>query len=194
MQTFTCRGLPGSRARPAARFRQAQIPPASRQSRDRRVFHTQGPGHKSTHFVICVLSVHRLPHLPIFATSCHIPHFLVTVHDRELRHFCDEPVCPDPVWKPSEICRSGSGLGGSEPTSDGARRPQSAARYVWRRPEPQKCAGMLFKSWQSGLVVTPVLFRDIRPPSGARGMAFEKCYDWAKEHNRKMSRAKRPVL
>ena len=23
------------------------------------------------------------------------------VHDGELRHFCDDPVCPDPVWKPS---------------------------------------------------------------------------------------------
>ena len=44
------------------------------------------------------------------------------------------------------------------------------------------------------LVVPPVFFHEIRPPSGARGMAFEKCYDWAKESNRRMSLAKRPVL
>ena len=26
-------------------------------------------------------------------------HFPVKVHYGELRHFCDDPVCADPVWK-----------------------------------------------------------------------------------------------
>ena len=56
--------------------------------------------------------------------------------------------------------------------------------------------GMLVKSQQFGLglVVTPVLFHKIWSPSGARGMIFEKCYDLAKENNRRTSRVKRPVL
>ena len=45
-----------------------------------------------------------------------------------------------------------------------------------------------------GLVVTHVFFRRIWPPSGARGMTFEKCDDWAKASTRRMSRARRPVL
>ena len=29
------------------------------------------------------------------------------VDQGELRHFCDDPVCPDPVWKPSRFrCRA----------------------------------------------------------------------------------------
>ena len=37
-----------------------------------------------------------LPHLIIFATFC--PQAPMKVDYGELRHFCDEPVCPDPVW------------------------------------------------------------------------------------------------
>ena len=44
------------------------------------------------------------------------------------------------------------------------------------------------------LAATPVFFHEIRPPSGARGMTFDKFYDWAKENDWKMSRAKRPML
>ena len=49
-------------------------------------------GHKSIHVAICC---HMLN---IVATLR--PHFPLEVHGGELRHFfCDDPVCPDPVWK-----------------------------------------------------------------------------------------------
>ena len=44
---------------------------------------------KCAHVATCC---HSLPHV---ATCC--PYFPVTVHWRELRHFCDDPVCPDRV-------------------------------------------------------------------------------------------------
>jgi len=43
------------------------------------------------------------------------------------------------------------------------------------------------------VVVTPVFLYEVRPPSGARGTAFETCYVWAKERHRRMSRTKLPV-
>ena len=49
--------------------------------------------------------------------------------------------------------------------------------------------GMLVKSYHFGLVVPPVCFHKIWPPSGARGMTFAKCFDWAKENSGRMSRA-----
>ena len=45
-------------------------------------------------FVICCLSAHILPHTIYFATF--VP---MTVDQQEMRHFCDDPVCPDLVWK-----------------------------------------------------------------------------------------------
>ena len=32
------------------------------------------------------------------------------VHEGESRHFCDDPICPDPVWKPVRTCPD-EGLG-----------------------------------------------------------------------------------
>ena len=53
------------------------------------------------------LNAHVLPHCAIF---CHM--LLTFSHDnssycREVRHFCDDPVCSDPVWKLSTVvpCR-----------------------------------------------------------------------------------------
>ena len=52
-----------------------------------------------------------LPHAAIFCcmlqyfvTFC--PHCPVKVHKGESRHFCNDPVCPDPVWKPVTHVRS----------------------------------------------------------------------------------------
>ena len=40
---------------------------------------------------------HMWPHVDI---CCHILFtFFMKVHDGKLRRFCDDPVCPDPVWK-----------------------------------------------------------------------------------------------
>ena len=40
------------------------------------------------------LCAHTLPR------TAHIwPHLAMTVDYGKLRHFCDDPVCPDPVWK-----------------------------------------------------------------------------------------------
>ena len=49
----------------------------------------------------------RVARPPPFAIYCHrlqysgtiCPHFTTKVHQGELRKFCDDPVCPDPVWK-----------------------------------------------------------------------------------------------
>lgn len=53
------------------------------------------------------------------------------------------------------------------------------------------CNGMLFKSLHVGLVVPPV---SLFGASDACGITFEKCYDWAKENNRRTSRVKHPML
>ena len=54
------------------------------------------------HFVIVVLSAHMLPH-SVVATFCHmLAHFPMTVDSGELRHVCDDPVCPDQVGKLSK--------------------------------------------------------------------------------------------
>ena len=51
------------------------------------------------------------------------------------------------------------------------------------------CVGQVATFWRSR---NACLFsREIRSPSGA---PLGICYDWAKENNRRMSRAKRPVL
>ena len=49
-------------------------------------------------YTILYYTILMLPHvLSYVATFC--PHFPVVIHQGELRHFCDNPVCPDPVWK-----------------------------------------------------------------------------------------------
>ena len=46
-------------------------------------------------FAIVCLSVHILPQM--------LPHVAMRVDCWKLWHFCDDPVCPDPVWKLSTI-------------------------------------------------------------------------------------------
>ena len=52
-----------------------------------------------------LLNTHILPQIPyICATdTIHVAtdtmHFAMKVDFGNLRHFCDDPVCPDPVWK-----------------------------------------------------------------------------------------------
>ena len=49
----------------------------------------------------------QLPHLTSPALACHedhtcrhlMSHVATSVDYWKLRHFCDDPVCPDPVWK-----------------------------------------------------------------------------------------------
>ena len=53
-------------------------------------------GHKSPMLPYFASSAHALPH---FATSFFCLRFAMQVDYGELRHFCDDPVCPDPVWK-----------------------------------------------------------------------------------------------
>ena len=43
------------------------------------------------------------------ATCCNrLPYFPMKVDEGKSRHFCDDPVCPDPVWKPSREPRDGN--------------------------------------------------------------------------------------
>ena len=48
-----------------------------------------------------------LPYLFLVGTLCHryntfchiLPHIAMKVNYGKLRHFCDDPVCPAPIWK-----------------------------------------------------------------------------------------------
>ena len=50
-------------------------------------------------FAICCFSAHMLPQITIHVvTSCHIsPPSPMKIEHGALRHFCDDPVCPDPA-------------------------------------------------------------------------------------------------
>ena len=50
----------------------------------------------------CHILSHVATCLSYVATCC--PHFPMKVHYGKLRRFCDDPVCPDPVWKLSIEC------------------------------------------------------------------------------------------
>ena len=77
-------------------YRLNRLSPASRRGRDKHCFHTRGTN--PLHFAIVCFKV----------TCCHMlrtfcPHFPMNVHYRESRHFCEDPICPDPVWKLSRL-------------------------------------------------------------------------------------------
>lgn len=67
------------------------------------------------HFAICCFNCARVATfhhiLSHFGTCCHVlsyvvsfcTHVPVKIHSGELRHLCDDPVCPDPVWKLSNM-------------------------------------------------------------------------------------------
>ena len=84
------------RSRPSSRSserrsvrRETRGPPAFRRGRDRQGSH-RGAANPLHFAVVCFKCAH-------VDTCCHIlPHFLRKVDYGESRHFCDDPVCPDP--------------------------------------------------------------------------------------------------
>ena len=70
---------------------------------------TEGPRihHIVTYLIYAVLSASIWPHVAIFVTCCYVfPRFPMRVAYGKLRLICDDPVCPDPVWKPWTVCVS----------------------------------------------------------------------------------------
>ena len=49
-------------------------------------------------FCQCCLSAHGLPEIPYM-----LQHFAMKVDDGKLRHFSDDPVCPDLIWRLSRV-------------------------------------------------------------------------------------------
>ena len=91
---------PPESQKPAPRARRSQ---ASRRVRTNGVFTKGAQFLRFCHMLL--LSAHVLPHFPILCymlphVAAFCSHLTVKVHSRELRHFCDDPFVPTPVWKP----------------------------------------------------------------------------------------------
>ena len=111
VQERRMRNREAASALPSSRERRPSAPrysPISRRGWDKHGFHRRPICLYMLLYV--VLSAHSLPH---FVISCHsvlfiatcCPHFPVKIHQGALRHCCDDPVCPDPVWKLSSYAR-----------------------------------------------------------------------------------------
>ena len=125
-------------------------PSASRRGRDKVGFSQKG--HTSHTFCNICFQCARV------ATCCHIfvtfwPHIPATIHYGEWRRFCNDPVCPDPVWKlstgefPTDLgltergcvfsqapvlpCTSLSALVGAVPAKETLGNSDSATSRVW---------------------------------------------------------------
>ena len=87
-----------------------------------------------------------------------LPHFAVKVDYGKLRHFCDDPVCPDPVWKLSIVCSTHRPPnGGSKKGGDPKTNQQHKLAFEWLERDLNAALGDF-------LVGAP--FSD--PPSGGR--------------------------
>ena len=73
---------------------------ASRRGQDKRLLVYRSATNPMT-FGICCLSAHTLPQIWLhFAIVCNVMSYIATW---KLWYFCDDPVCPDPVWKLSSL-------------------------------------------------------------------------------------------
>ena len=127
------------------------------------------PHIKCAHFVIFCLSAQTLLQilyiLPRVVTCCHIlSHFLIYVDYGKLQHFCDDPVCPHPVWKLSsrvggrsrgrsiDTCAEDLPVGSAAPRRSARRRASDTDNLrtkilVFRGFEPQH--NLDCKGWSS---------------------------------------------
>jgi len=96
---FACRWR-GAELRPRRRGSKSDAP-ASGRIRDKQGFHRRATG--PLHLVMfCIKRGHIATSCTISPHSSHshtLLHFPMKAHQRESLHFCDNPVCTDPIWQ-----------------------------------------------------------------------------------------------